>query len=306
MALRSPLLVVFLSLLFSRFCCGQQTSAGNATNVTGLRGAVQSVSTETFLCRNNSDEIRVASERSFYNHAGDETDVYRYDRRGVLFSHTVFTRNASHLVKAETMHLPSMNTSVELYNADGFLIDVSTYDDHGTLIAKTVNDLSGQKEKPTASLKKATDGSISTIDRSADGSFKETTMKPDGTTVTHAHYRASAEPPLFLPLGNSYGDWYQTSDANHRSLEFIEDAPTGEYLKISTEYDKSGRQLKSAAFDRSGKLLSETTFRYPQEDESGNWTEQQIWYKTNSNSEMCHQVTHRTITYYRNSLDGGR
>ena len=150
MALRSPLLVVFLSLLFSRFCCGQQTSAGNATNVTGLRGAVQSVSTETFLCRNNSDEIRVASERSFYNHAGDETDVYRYDRRGVLFSHTVFTRNASHLVKAETMHLPSMNTSVELYNADGFLIDVSTYDDHGTLIAKTVNDLSGQKEKPTA------------------------------------------------------------------------------------------------------------------------------------------------------------
>jgi hypothetical protein len=107
-----------------------------------------------------------------------------------------------------------------------------------------------------------------------------------------------------VPVGNIYGDWYQTSDANNRPLEFIEEPPTGEYRRISTCYDKGGREIETATYDRSGELLGETTFRYIEEDENGNWTEQQIWAKTNGNSAQLHQVTHRTLTYYGDPLDG--
>jgi hypothetical protein len=291
---------VSLLFLFSQFCFGQQPAPASTAAMRGLRGAVQSVSTGGFKYRDDGEEIPTTSERSVYDRTGFETDFYLYDPLGRLRFHTVYTRNGSHRVKAE-INYPSSQKSVQLYNSEGFVTETDTYNGNGALITKTISDYV-QNEKPTISTKKAMDGSSSTIERFADDSFKETTVKPDGTTIIHAHYRASPPPLFWLPAGDIYGDWYQTSDANNRPLEFIEDATGNNYRRYSTRYDKDGREVETATYDRFGKLLDETTFRYLQEDENGNWTEQQIW----SNAAKLDQVTHRTITYYGNPLDRER
>lgn len=78
----------------------------------------------------------------------------------------------------------------------------------------------------------------------------------------------------------------------------------GKYLRILSHYDKAGRETENDTYDRSGKLQGETTFQYPHGDEDGNWTEQQIWAKTDGKAAQLLQVTHRTISYYPNP-DGG-
>lgn len=282
---------------------GEQPAPGSTAAKSGLRGPVKSVLTESVIYGDNGEKKPGFSERFTYDLSGYETELYKYAFRG-LRSHAVYTRNDGHPVKTETTNPFSKQKSVQLYNSDGFVTETDTYDGNGVLTAKTANDSSVRKATSTVSTTRATDGSISTIERFADGSFKESTVKPDGTTVVHAHYRASPQPPLFLPVGdNVYGDWYQTSDVNNRPLEFIEELPTGEYTRISTRYDKTGREIEHAAYDRSGKLTSETTFQYLQEDEHGNWLEQQIWGRTGSKPANLHQVTHRTITYYGNPYD---
>lgn len=181
------------------------------------------------------------------------------------------------------------------------MTETDSYDSNGILTAKTANDSPVKKGKSTVSTTRARDGGISMIERFADGSFEESTVKPDGTRVVHAHYRASPQPPLFLPAGDDiYGDWYQTSDANNRLLEFVEEPPTGDYRKISTRHDTAGREVATTTYDWSGKLLGETTFQYLHEDEHGNWLEQQIWAATDSKPAKLYQVTYRTITYYAN------
>ncbi len=304
---RRPFAFVFFVFLFSPFCFGQQPATGSTAGTRGLRGAVQSVSTENFICNADGKEIPAHSDRSVYDRTGYETQFDEYDSLHRLRSHSEYTWNGSRLLKAEITNPFSKQKSVQLYNSEGVVTETDSYDGNGVLSARIVNDSALQKEKPVVSTKRATDGSISTIERSADGSFKESTVKPDGTVVIHAHYRASPQPPLFLPVGdNVYDDWYQTSDANNRPLEFIEEPPTGEYRRFSSRYDKSGREIESATYDRFGKLLAETTFQYLQEDENGNWTEQEIWARTESNPARLHQVTYRTITYYGNPLDDKR
>jgi hypothetical protein len=292
---------IVLLPLFSHFCFCEQPTVVSTAAMSGLRDSVKSVFTEGFTYGDNGEKRPGCSERYIiYDRTGYEMERYEYDSRG-LRSQTVYTRSDGHLVKTETTNPFSKQKSVQLYNSEGAVTETDSYDSNGILTAKTANDSPVKKEKSTVSTTRATDGGISTIERFADGSFKEITVKPDGTTVVHAHYRASPQPPLLLPAGdNIYGDWYQTSDANNRLLEFVEEPPTGEYRRISIRYDTAGRQVETTTYDRPGKLLGETTFQYLHEDEHGNWLEQQIWTGTGSKPAKLYQVTHRTITYYAN------
>lgn len=293
MSWRASLAIVFFLFLFSPFCVSsEQPHPGSTAAIDGLRGPVRSVLIETFIYRDKGEKTPIKAERRIYDHAGYETEFYEYDSRGILLRQTVCTRNGSHLVKTETINLVSKEKTLQIYNSDGAVTETDTYNSNGVLSAKIVNDASLNTEKPNVSIMRSTDGSISTIERFADGSSKERTVKPDGTTVVHFHSRA--------------GGWRQVTDANNRPLEYIEEPSTGEYRRMSTRYDNDGREVETATYDRSGKLLSETTFRYLNEDENRNWTEWQIWVKTNSISAKLYQVTRRTFTYFGNPLDNER
>jgi hypothetical protein len=136
----------------------------------------------------------------------------------------------------------SKHKSVQWFNPDGAVTETDTYD-NGVLTAKTANDASVKTEKPRISITRSTDGSISTIERFADDSSSERTVNPNGTTVVHFHSRQV--------------DWREVTDANNRSLEYIEEPSMGQYLRISTistRYDKAEREAGTATYERSGEL----------------------------------------------------
>ena len=284
---RASTAISFLLSLLPPFCSAEQPVTAV---MSGLRGPVQSVLTEIFIYNDNGERAPGACERAIYDRTGYETELYEFDSQLVLRRHTVYTRNGTHLVNTETTNPFSKQRFVQRFNSVGALTQTDTYDSNGVLTTRTANGASVKTGRQSLLTTRSTDGSISTIEKFRDGSIKERTVKPDGTTVVHFHSRKL--------------DWRQVTDSDNRSLEYIEEPSKGNYLRISSRYDEAGRENETASYDRSGKLLDETTFQYPYEDKNGNWTEQQIWIKTNSNSAKCHQVTHRTITYYENPLAG--
>jgi hypothetical protein len=74
MAQRASFALLFVLFLSPRFCLGQQPAPGSTAAMRGLRGAVQSVSTKGFKCRDNGQEIPTTSERSVYDRSGYEMD----------------------------------------------------------------------------------------------------------------------------------------------------------------------------------------------------------------------------------------
>jgi hypothetical protein len=282
----------FLLALFPLFCFGKQPAPGSEAAMSGLRGPVQSVLTEIFIYRDSAERTPVMSERSIYDHTGYETELYKYDSRGVLRSHTVYTRDGTHLVKTETINPSSKDKSVQKFDSNSAVTESDTYDSNGVPTAQSSNNASAKTERSSVSRARSADGSASTFERFGDGSFKESTAKADGTTIAHFH-----SPNV---------DWRQVTDSYNRSLDYVEEPSGGKYLRISSRYDKAGRETENATYDRSGKLQGETTFQYPHEDKNGNWTEQQIWAETGSKAAQLLQVTHRTITYYRNPDNGER
>ena len=125
--------------------------------------------------------------------------------------------------------------------------------------------------------------------QTGNGSVNERTVQPDCATVVHFHSRDV--------------DWRQTTDPANRPLEFIEDSPGG-YQRILSRYDKAGRLMETVTYDRSGKLRGEVSFKYRQEDASGNWTEEQVWESgTDSKAPKLRQVARRTVTYYADGVD---
>jgi hypothetical protein len=65
--------------------------------------------------------------------------------------------------------------------------------------------------------------------RFADDSFNEREVRSDGTTLEHKYWAPTKT------------HTYQTTDANNRVLEVIEERP-GDYTKTTFRYDEAGRQ----------------------------------------------------------------
>ena len=287
---RQPSFAVGLALL-PLFCFGTQPVPGSDAAWSGLCGPVHIVFTEIFTYNDNGERSSGPSERAIYDRTGYETELYKFDSRGVLRLHTVYTRNGKHLVKTETTSPVSKQKSVQIFNSAGAVTETDNYDSTGTLIAKIANRASDETEKWSTSTTESAGGSISTLERFRDGSFQERTVRADGTTVVHFH-----SPGV---------DWRQVTDSHNRSLDYIEEPSTGKYLRISSQYEKDGREHETDSYDRSGKLLKQTTFQYPHEDLNGNWTEMQIWVKSDGKTAQLFQITHRAITYYSDP-DGER
>ena len=273
---RTSCALLFLWFLLAQLCFGQQSANVISAEMRGLRGAVHRMVEETFVYGDDGNKFPGVSRRFTYDRSGYEVESNLYGSRGVLRSQTL-------CMPINTEAMPAEN---HMYDCTGARTATITNGSHGN-------------ENPTVSTTKTPDGAITTIKRFSDGSFRERTVRPDGAVVTHAHHREST-----ATSANDSGDWYQTVDASNRPLEYIEDSPRG-YMKSLTGYDTAGRVTDDSTYDRSGKLLTQTRFKYRLEDAHGNWTEWQIWVSTAGSKEpKLHQVTRRTITYYGNGRDG--
>lgn len=284
MSRQTSVAIGFVLGLFPLFCSGAQPVPGSDAAVRGLCGPVHSVLTKILTYNENGVRTPGPSERVVYDRIGYEKEQYEFDSRGAFRRHTVYTRNGKYLAKTETTSPVSTEKSVQIFNSAGAVTETDTYDSNGILTAKTPNVAAVETESGSLSTTKGTDGNTSTLERFQDGSFKERTVKPDRMTVVHFH-----SPSV---------DWRQVTDSNNRSLDYIEDPSSGKYLRILSHYGKAGREKETDTYDRSGKLQSEISFQYPEEDKNGNWTEQQICAKSDGKSARLVQVTHRTITYY--------
>jgi hypothetical protein len=270
--------LVIFSFLLVQLCTGKQLANVTTTEVRGLRGAVHTVLEKTFVYGDDGNKSPGVSRRFTYDRSGYEVESNLYDSRGALRSQRL-CRPINNETGAAGKHV---------YHCTGAGTTTITNDSQGHV-------------KPTVSTVKLPDGSVTTIESFPDGSFRERTVRPDGTVLTHAHFR---EPSA--ASANNYGDWYQTVDASNRPLEYIEDTRNG-YMRSLTRYDTAGRGGDIRNYDRSGKLLGQSTFKYLLDDAYGNWTEFQIWVLMAGEREAkLHQVTRRTITYYGNDGDGGR
>jgi YD repeat-containing protein len=326
----------FLSavLLFCpRFCFAQQPAKNNEATMAGLRGPVRSVLTENFNYQDNSQGKPAESALAIYDPEEFLLEEYRYEPDGSLRSHIKYTRKGWQVYRTETTSVVDSEnrTFVQSFNSAGLVTGTETYDGSGSLISKTKNDFPSTSAGATVStLQEANgEGAVSTTEtidestdpstglsrqsaskdgkpyydwliqrdtsgkpvadalRFVDGSFNEREVKPDGTTLEHKYWAPTKT------------HTYQTTDANNRVIEVINDAP-GDYTKTTYHYDGSGRRTEIANYDHSGKLLRKGITRY-QDDGNGNWIEQREynWDVTLGNKPpKLGLVNRRTITYY--------
>jgi YD repeat-containing protein len=320
---------LFLAIPFltSQLCSAQQPAKNSEAFQIGLRGSVHTVLTESFDNREHPE----VSTLTVYDRDGYELEEYRYEPDRSLHSHTKYTRKGWQVFKTETTSsVPAENrTFVQSFNSQGLVTGTETYDGNGALISRTRNDFGQRSGGATLSTSQdvkpdGTVSSVETVDESrpvglsrqsatkdgkpyydslvqrdangnptadalrfADGSFNEREVKPDGTTVEHKYWAPTKT------------HTYQTTDANNRVLEVIEES-AAYYTRTTFRYDGAGRQTEIANYDRSGKLLHKGSTEY-QEDGNGNWIEQREynWDATMRNKPpKLGSVNRRTITYY--------
>jgi hypothetical protein len=236
---------------------------------------VHSVLTETFDHRESLQATPSGSTLVIYDPEGYLLDEYRYEPDGSLHSHTKYTRRAWQVYRTETTSVVASEnrTFVQSFNPDGLVTGTETYDGNGSLIGKTTNDFAQASRGATVSTSQEVkpDGAVVTIKtgdespdaatglsrqsstkdgkpytdwliqrdrngkpiadalRFADGSFNERDVKPEGTTIEHKYWAPTKT------------HTYQTTDANNRVLEVIDDSP-GHYTKTTYRYDGAGRQ----------------------------------------------------------------
>jgi hypothetical protein len=334
---RSSFLLTFL-LLASHSGSAQAASAksdaakvGLHGPVHGLHGPVHTVLTEKFEYVSDPKGKLAGSTVCTYDPQGYKVEEFRYEANGTLHSHVKITRNDGVLKIETTSVVPEENgTVIRSFDSRGEITQNEIFDQNGAETRTTFELLPGvgnvtgsfrtRQESPAGQVTETTDitdpaagvfRSITTVggkttaaarlQRDAggvrqlsvqaepDGSFTQTERKPDGRTIQH-HY--------FAPI-NTHD--YLIMNQEHRMIEQIWESPSG-YQKTTFRYDEFGRQIESAYYDRSGKLLSRDTTEY-RNDNYENWIEQkQSQWQAASGHKPSHSRTvsmyTRTITYY--------
>ena len=333
---RSSFLLTFL-LLASHFGSAQATSPKSDAAkrvlhgpVHGLHGPVHTVVTEEFEYVSGRDGKLAGWTVCTYDPQGYELEKFRYEADGTLRSHVTITRDYGVLKIETTSVVPEENSTViRSFDSRGEITQNEMYDQNGEktrttfeLLPEGGNVAGGfrtRQESPAGRVTETTETtnsatgvfrSITTVDgkttaaatvqRDAsgvrqlsvqaepDGSFTQTESKPDGTTIQHDY---------FAP--NKTHDWiiYQ----EHHTIEEIWESPSG-YQKTTFRYDEFGRQIESATYDRSGKLVGKDKTEYRNDDHE-NWIEKKEsqWQAPSGHkpaqSRLVSMYT-RTITYY--------
>jgi len=334
---RLSFLLTFL-LLVSPFNFAQAASPKNDAAklglygpVHGLHGPVHTVLTEKFEYVSDPKGKLAGSTVSTYDPQGYELEKFRYEADGTLRSHVTITRNYGVLKIETTSVVPEENgTVIRSFDSRGEITQNEMYDQNAAKTRTTfellpeVGNVTGgfrtRQESPAGQVTETTDitdptsgvfRSITTVDGKTtaaatiqrvasgvrqlsvqaepDGSFTQTESKPDGTTIQH-NYFAPFKTHDFLIMNQE-----------HRLTEQIWESPSG-YQKTTFRYDEFGRQIESAYYDRSGKLVGKGKTEY-RNDDYDNWIEQKQsqWQAASGHKPAQSRLVSvhtRTITYY--------
>src|ERR1700693_2323585 len=333
---RSSFLLTFL-LLASHFGSAQAESPksdaarmGLHGPVHGLHGPVHTVLTEEFDYASDRNGKLAGSTVCTYDSQGYVLEKVRCEADVTRRSHVTITRNYGVLKIETTSVVPEENgTVVRSFDSHGVIAQNEIYDQNGAETRAIYERLPGvgsvtggfrsREESPAGQVTETTDTtdpatgmfrSITTVDgktrasatiqRDAsgvrrqlsvqaepDGSFTQTESKPDGSTVQHNY---------FAPIKTHD---YLIMNQEHRLIREILDSPA-DYYKTTFRYDGFGRQIETASYDRSGKLVSKDTTEY-RNDNYENWIEQkQSQWQAASGPKPAHSrlvsVQTRTIT----------
>jgi hypothetical protein len=298
----------------------------NMLEVENLRGPVRSV--EWTSAQGSEDiRVAIPRSREVYDREGFLIDRYQFDGRGAVSLHTSFTRNRWAVTKevrdsakpeesnsVVVQENPKNGTTVrEQFDANGTLLSTMESAPEGSSSVRPKSEDAQDEDRtihsrykydPASHLSTSTDtksgevtnqsasrwneAGVVSVNKSADGSFTETTQNTAGYVVKLHMYNAPTKT-----------DSLQVNDDRGRTIESVQSSP-GAYFKSIFTYEEDGSLATETMLDRDGKAVD--TFRYEYLDDSyGNWVEQRRFARHSSDKApqwSQDTTTRRMITYY--------
>jgi len=298
----------------------------------GLKGPVHTVLTEELINENGmSNQSRGWTFEVFDRH-GYQLEVYRYKPDGSLWVHTIMSRNGEQILKSQTTGTaPFENFSIQnVFDADGKIIEIDTYNADGVLTKKSTNELLEERTESSTyrSREIHVDGTentrevIASTDPETGVTHQITTIngKPETDWVIQRDGKGAPEKDKIVFADGSYNErerrpdgttvedrysastkshTYQTSDAQGHLTEVTTKSDSS-YLRCTYSVDRTGRSTGQINYDGSGKILEKSTIEY-QDDSSGNWTEKKVIVWDTMSEPMRQNIvvtSLRTINYY--------
>lgn len=319
------------AILFISFMVGAPAWAQEALAV-GLKGPVHTVLAEEFKSDDGVHREAMGSTLDIYDSKGYQLEFFRYKPDGSLWAHMVYSRDGSRIFKIQATGIPPFRSSStqNVFDAEGHVIETDTYDQNGTLISKSTNDLVQQHGDSATYLRRETsaDGADSTaeinettdpqrgitrqvqtkdgkpdtdwvIQRNADGKpVKDKIVYADGS-YNERERRADGTTVEDRYSAATKSHTYQTSDAHGNLIEVIQGSDS-QYIRCTYSFGTDGRPTGQINYDAAGKILDKSTVEY-EDDSHDNWVEKKsmVWdTKLDPLEPKIVLTTLRTINYY--------
>lgn len=323
--MRTALLVLALTLSM------QIPMSAQEAVVLGLKGKVHTVFTEDFTSEDGVRREPTGSSLDVYDPAGYQIDLFRYKPDGSLWAHTVFDRKGPQVFRIQTSGTPPFesNTTQNVFDAEGHVVETDTYDANGVLVSKSTADLM-QKQghtivyqrtettangaESTAVVRETTDtetglthqvqtrnGKPETdwvIQQNADGTERDKIVYGGGS-YNERERRSDGTTVEDRYSAQTKSHTYQRSDAEGHLIEVTEKSDSY-YIRCTYSFDKEGRPTGQINYDAAGNVLDKSTVEY-RNDSHGNWVEKKsiVWNtKAKPVQPKMIGISLRTINYY--------
>jgi len=323
---RTPFSILVLTLAVQMPAWAQEAAA------LGLKGQVHTVFTEEFTNEDGVHREPTGSSLDVYDHGGYQLELFRYEPDGSLWVHTVFDRKGPQVFRIQATGTAPFesNTTQNVFDAEGHVVETDTYDANGVLVSKSSNNLvqkqgnstiyertetSANGSESTAEVSETTDpqtgithqvqttnGKTDTdwvIQRNKDGTVEKDKIVYKDGSYNERERKAdgtTVEDRYFAPTKSHT---YQKSDEQGHLTEVIEKSDSS-YIRCTYSFDKDGLPTGQINYDAAGNILDKSTVEY-RDDSHGNWIEKKsiVW---DTKSDPMHPkiiaTSLRTINYY--------
>jgi hypothetical protein len=116
---------------------------GARGSAVGLKGQVHTVLTEEVTIEDGLHREPEGSTLDVYDREGYQLEFFRYKPDGSLWAHTVFDRKGPQVFRIQATGTAPFesNTTQNVFDAEGHVVETDTYDANGILASKSTNDL---------------------------------------------------------------------------------------------------------------------------------------------------------------------